>query len=425
MRSLFDQGILGDLDDVHLLERFVAGEGEAAESAFAVLMRRHGPMVFGVCRRVLNCRHEAEDAFQTTFLVLARKAGRIARREGLANWLYGVALRTARDARTRRLRSRAREEHASRLRLVPPPPEDVAEELRSLLDEELSRLPDRFRNPVLLCELESQSRQEAARSLGIPEGTLSSRLARAKALLRRRLSRRGLGLPAGVLAAALAGEASGSLMPQSLVEPTIRAAARVAAGHSGAGLVTASVLSLTDEVMRTMLVSKLKGLMLAFVSAGLAVTGAAVFAQTFIPADKQNTTARAAHAASSGTSYSQDMIATSEATRSEADRLRTVEQKLDRILEALGSPRGNKPAAGGVATTRENGNTTATLSADVVRAQNPFAAVAETVPAPGAANVMAGDRISRVERRLEELERRLRRVEKAALTASDYVNEPR
>jgi RNA polymerase sigma factor (sigma-70 family) len=131
----------------------VAQRDDAAEAAFAALVERHGPMVLGVCRRVLGDRHEAEDAFQATFLVLARKAGAIARREQLANWLHGVASRTALDARARADRRRAREQRAFAMSAAEAVPDDAAEhgELRAALDEELSRLPASYRGAVVLC----------------------------------------------------------------------------------------------------------------------------------------------------------------------------------------------------------------------------------------------------------------------------------
>src|SRR4029077_15436 len=140
------------------------------ETALAAVVRRHGPMVWGVCRRVLHHHHDAEDAFQATFLVLVRKAASIASRKLLANWLYGVAHQTALNARTARARRKTRERQATPM----PEPEAGAREpwhdLRPLLDQELSRLPARYRAPVVLCDLEGATRKEAARQLGVPEG---------------------------------------------------------------------------------------------------------------------------------------------------------------------------------------------------------------------------------------------------------------
>ena len=164
LNTLFHCGAAGQLSDAELLERFVAGRDEAAEAAFAALVERHGVMVLGVCRRVLGNRDEAEDAFQATFLVLARKAAAIARREQLASWLHGVARRAALDARARATRQKAREKRLGAMLPVEPPDQTMASELRTILDEELARLPERHRAAIVLCELEGLSRREAAAS---------------------------------------------------------------------------------------------------------------------------------------------------------------------------------------------------------------------------------------------------------------------
>src|SRR5262249_14819560 len=162
--------------------------------------RRHGPMVLGVCRRMLRNIHDAEDAYQATFLVLVRKASTIRPRDLVGNWLYGVACRTAMKARAMSTKRRIKEHEAP----GPAWPKDSAngdhEELLRHLDAELHRLPDKYRVPVVLCELEGRSRKEVARRLGLPEGTLSWRLAQARKMLARRLSRRGLTLSASGLA---------------------------------------------------------------------------------------------------------------------------------------------------------------------------------------------------------------------------------
>ena len=196
IQDLWDAGSLGGLCDAELLIRFASRREEAA---FAMLVRRHGPLVLGVCRRVLGDVHAAEDASQATFLVLARKAGSIAAPERLASWLHGVALRTSRKAKAGVVRRRERE-------LIPgakstgawthdPAPDDV----RPVIDEELARLPEKYRAPVLLCDLEGQSIDEAASLLAWPRGTVGTRLAKARAILKSRLVRRGLGLGTGLV----------------------------------------------------------------------------------------------------------------------------------------------------------------------------------------------------------------------------------
>jgi RNA polymerase sigma factor (sigma-70 family) len=169
----------GGLGDGELLGCFLEQHEQAA---LAALIMRHGPMVWGVCHRLLN-QHDAEDAFQATFLVLVRKAASIVPRERVANWLYGVAHQTALQARRTAARRRAREKQVTEMPEPAVTQEDQWRELQKLLDEELSRLPDKYRGVVVMCDLEGETRSEAARHLGLPEGTVASRLARARIML--------------------------------------------------------------------------------------------------------------------------------------------------------------------------------------------------------------------------------------------------
>jgi RNA polymerase sigma factor (sigma-70 family) len=271
IRHLRTAALLGDqagLTDAHLLGRFIEHRDQAA---FALLLRRHGPMVLGVCRRVLHDGHDADDAFQATFLVLVRKAASIRSREAVANWLYGVAYHTAQKARAMRGKRQARERRVTDM----PEPEavrrsDTWHDLQPLLDEELHRLPDKYRIPVVLCDLEGKTRKEAARQLGVPEGTVSSRLGRARGMLARRLTRRGLKLSGGALAATLAGNLAPASVPAALAASTIKAAALVAAGQAAAGgVVPAQVVALTEGVLKAMLLSKLKSAGAVLVVLGL------------------------------------------------------------------------------------------------------------------------------------------------------------
>src|SRR5437764_1445217 len=175
--------------DGELLAAFATARDEAA---FAALLARHGPMVLGVCRRLLGNAADADDAFQAAFLALALRAGGLGGLRSVSGWLYGVAVRVAMKARTRDARRRARERKAALMRPTDATDPGDWEDLRPVLDEELDRLGARYRDPVVLCCLEGRSREEAARLLGWPEGTVSGRLARAKELLRERLSRRGV-----------------------------------------------------------------------------------------------------------------------------------------------------------------------------------------------------------------------------------------
>jgi RNA polymerase sigma factor (sigma-70 family) len=264
-----------EVSDAQLLGDFLE-RGE--EDAFAALLRRHGPMVMGVCRRLLRHHHDAEDAFQATFLVLARKARTIMPREMLSNWLYGVAYRTALEARRVCARHRAREQP-----VADPPerqgrgPEDMSD-LRQILDRELSALPDRYRVLLVLCELEGKSRKEASQLLGLPAGTLSSRLARGKQLLAKRLRRHGLALSGGLAATLLCNGKALAHVPGALAASTAKAATLAAAGRAGAaGLVPTQVTALMEGVLKTMLLNKLTGttalVLLAVLVAGLVAVG--------------------------------------------------------------------------------------------------------------------------------------------------------
>jgi RNA polymerase sigma factor (sigma-70 family) len=245
----------GGPTDGQLLARFLERRDEAA---FAALVKRHGRLVWNVCRRLLG-PHDAEDAFQATFLVLCRKAASIRRREVLASWLYGVARQTALQARRAAARRRAREKPVGDLPEPAVVEQELWSDLRPLLDQELGRLPENYQVVLLLCDLEGQTRKEAARQLGLPEGTVASRLARARALLAQRLARHGLAVCGGTLAALLARRAVSAPVPASVVSSTLRAAAVLVSGQgAAAGAIPARVVTLTNGVMKTMLLTKLK-----------------------------------------------------------------------------------------------------------------------------------------------------------------------
>jgi RNA polymerase sigma factor (sigma-70 family) len=273
---LADQGPGGDgMTDGELLTRFLRSRDH---DALAALVRRHAPMVWGVCRRLLG-HHDAEDAFQATFLVLVRKAAAVPG-PALANWLYGVARQTAVRLRATAAKRGRRETRVTTM------PEPTAADVRdadwqAALDEELGRLPDHYRGVVVLCDLEGLTRKEAARQLGIPEGSVASRLARARALLAKRLARRGVVL-AGVSVAAVlsAGRATAAASaPPALVSATIEAASLVAAGRAAAG-VSATAAALAEGVVRAMSMTRIKSVLAVTVAlAALAGT-----AGLFVPA---------------------------------------------------------------------------------------------------------------------------------------------
>jgi RNA polymerase sigma factor (sigma-70 family) len=232
--------------DGELLEWFITRrDGDA----FAALVRRHGPMVLGVCRRIVGNVHDAEDAFQATFLVLVRKADALGERDLVGSWLYGVACRTAMKARTMNARRRQRERQVEEVTHPAVTEDGPRDDWRPLLDRELSRLPEIYRLPVVLCELEGRSRREVARQLRLPEGTLSSRLAKARRLLARRMARHGTAFSLAVLAALAQGTAS-ARVPPSLLKSTVAAAAT--------GTLPVHVVALAEGVVRAMMLSKLK-----------------------------------------------------------------------------------------------------------------------------------------------------------------------
>ncbi len=261
------------LTDGQLLEDYLSRRDEAA---LAALVRRHAPMVWGVCRRVLPNYHDAEDAFQATFLVLVRKAASIASRGLLANWLYGVAHQTALNARATAARRRARERQVTEM----PEPEVVQQDLwgdlQPLLDQELSRLPDKFRICIVLCDLEGKTRKEAARQLGCPEGTVAGRLARARVLLAKRLARHGLTVSGGAVATMLSQNVASASVPTSVVLSTIKAASLFAVGQAASGVVSVKVAALTEGVLKAMLLTKLKIATAVLVMVAVVAAGASL-----------------------------------------------------------------------------------------------------------------------------------------------------
>ena len=260
------------LTDGQLLEDYIRRHEEAA---LAALVHRHGPMVWGVCRRVLRNYHDAEDAFQATFLVLVRKAASVVPREMVANWLYGVAHQTARKARATTAKRGARERQLTQMPELAAADPERWDDLQPLLDRELSGLPALYRVGIVLCDLEGKTRKEAARQLGVPEGTLAARVARGRVMLAKRLARRGLAVSGGALAAALAQNAASASAPASVVVSTIKAAGLFAAGQAAAsGVISVNVAALTEGVLKAMVVTKLKIATAVLLAVGLLGTGA-------------------------------------------------------------------------------------------------------------------------------------------------------
>jgi len=276
LRQSMARHALRGLDDVHLLARF-REQGE--EAAFACLVERHGPMVLSVCRRVLGNEHEAEDAFQATFLVLFRKASGIRKRTSLPSWLHGVAFRIATKAGRRSAQRRRVEREAGRN--VEQEEMDTAtwNELRVLLDEEIQRLPSKLRLPLILCYLQEKTHAQAAAELGWPRTSVSARLAQAKELLHTRLVRRGVRVAPTILAGVLAEKATAAVVPAGLVLATVRLAAAMAAGKATTATVAVALaqgflrgLTAVKLLLATAIVSGL-GLGLGFVGAFALTTG--------------------------------------------------------------------------------------------------------------------------------------------------------
>jgi RNA polymerase sigma factor (sigma-70 family) len=274
LRRAVNGGQAGDPTDAELLDDFLR---QRDERAFELLVWRHAAMVFAVCRRVLRDRQEAEDAFQATFLVFVRKAASIRQRDSVAGWLHRVAFRIAQRARGRAAK-----------RPGPLPGEDVPDrespdavlwrDLRPVLDEEINRLPEKYRRPFVLCCLEGNTNEQAARQLGCPKGTILSRLARGRERLRARLARRGLALSGSLLATMLIARASEAAAPAALVSTTVKAAIPFAAGTAAASLVAARPAAWTEGVLKAMFMTKLEISAAVVLVLALAGTGAGLLA---------------------------------------------------------------------------------------------------------------------------------------------------
>ncbi len=266
--TLYGMGTIGNLGDGQLLERFATERGEGAELAFAALVERHGPMVLRVCHSVLSDWHDTEDAFQATFLVLVKKARRLWVRDSVGPWLHQVAVRTAAGARIAAVRRR----RCDRQTAVAPieEPRDPGDDVLALLHEEIERMPERFRLPLVLCDLEECSHQQAARHLGWPIGTVKSRLARGRERLRDRLTRRGLAPDAGFMVAAIRHDARLALRLPALIDSTARAVVQCTPGRViGSG----SISALAHGALRTTIVSRWIGAGALVVAVGAAGAG--------------------------------------------------------------------------------------------------------------------------------------------------------
>src|SRR5579871_3998226 len=263
------------IPDHELLQRFVA---HGDETAFAALVQRHAGMVLGLCRSILRNRHDAEDIFQAAFLVLARKAGSIRKGASIGSWLYAVAYRLAHKARVRDGKRRQSEQQAT-----PPSAQTQMDdvtwgELRAVLHEEVSRLPEKYRAAVILCYWEGRTHEQAAQQLGCARGTIKDRLEAAREMLRTRLARRGLALSAAFFAASLSDGMSTSSVAAELLQATVRGAVQFSHGSLPAGIVSASAAAWARQTLRVMGVRQLTyGLSLVLMIGVLGGAGLALF----------------------------------------------------------------------------------------------------------------------------------------------------
>jgi RNA polymerase sigma factor (sigma-70 family) len=270
LRQFLDAQTLEQLSDSQLLDRYVHRRDEAA---FAGLMRRHSGLVLGVCRRILPCWQDAEDAFQATFLVFARKAASIIRQDSVAGWLHQVAQRLAQRHRYQQARRQEREQRTVPTSTAEPMLGIAWRELQAVLDTELARLPAKYRQPLLLCYLEGKSHEETARHLGWPVGTVRTRLARGRDQLRQRLVRRGLTLSAEAFAAAVAVNSACAAVPTALLERTLVAAQCFAAGQVIPAASSAGAVLLAEQGLRTMARIKLALVMSLLLALGVLAAG--------------------------------------------------------------------------------------------------------------------------------------------------------
>jgi len=274
LSAVFSLGVVTGMSDEQLLERFAAQSEADRQIAFEAIVQRHGPMVLGVCRRVLRDEHDAEDAFQATFMVLALRAGMVRKRKSLGPWLHGVAARIA--YRASLVIRRRKEQPIPADGLAGRDGRDPAlADLEQVVDEEITRLPDKYRLPVVLCCLEGRTQEEAAQQLGWTKGTVSGRLARAKGLLEHRLLRRGLAPSVGLLAVSLAPPSASAAVRGALLSSTVRVATLASFAGAKTGLVTVEVASMVREALKRMALGRIAKAAALLVLCGFGATAIA------------------------------------------------------------------------------------------------------------------------------------------------------
>jgi RNA polymerase sigma factor (sigma-70 family) len=336
LEMLFRDGVPTGLTDKDLLERFTATRDPSGELAFTTLVARHGPMVLSVCRRILQNPADADDAFQATFLVLVRRAGSIRFGTSLGPWLYGVSVRVARRLRAGGTRRSGVGSDGDALEAIPDPAPGVHAglDLRLAIDEGLDHLPDGYRAAVVLCHLEGLTHEEAADRLNCPVGTVRSRLARGRALLRGHLERLGLGAPDGVSRPGSRSDRAGAppIVAGHLIQITARAAARLAAGQPLAETVSARLAGIVAGVARAMMLSKLAMTSSLLIVAGIAAWGVSVGLAASQGPDPQSATARVATPASPSRTVA---VAQAPAARSKMGKVRGTDPNTELDLKLL------------------------------------------------------------------------------------------
>lgn len=339
VQTLFECGAVGALTDGELLERFVSGPAGWSESAFTILVERHGPLVWGVCRRILNDSHAASDAFQATFIVLVRRAARIRVDDSLGRWLYGVSRRIAHRAKRTAARRSAREVQGVERLMAPAVSDDLERaELLARIDEEIGRLPERYRAVVVLCDLKGLRHEDAADQLGCSVGTVGSRLARGREQLRARLARRGLAPSAGLVAATLAADASAAPMPAQLAQATVQSAVQIAINPSTyAKVVAASVAPLVEGALKSMIATQWKVIAVVLLAGSLVAGGTAVHSLQASSASVNDVQAKEGSSQTSKSSHEEPLPATS---RTDAELAELMREEIELLETQLAKKKG-------------------------------------------------------------------------------------
>lgn len=333
VQTLFRGGTCAGMTDRELLERFKASRGPSAEAAFAALVARHGPMVWGVCFRFLSDPHRAADAFQATFLILVRKAGCVRVDDSLARWLYGVSRKVA--SRARKVAAR----HSTQ-QLAPVQanwsytPDPARAELFAALDQELDRLPKHYRAAIILCDLAGYSHHEASRQLGCAVGTIGSRVARGREMLRGRLLRRRLGPPLGLVVTACAAESARASFPITLAEAVVRAVGQCAT-LPGVGAISSAVVLLVEGGLKSMSATTLKLSGAALIATTVALAGGAVCAFQNSEAKTSTAPNDAATAVSGNRDAASGQIARDDTKKKLADSSQRDSEDIKDILDIL------------------------------------------------------------------------------------------